>query len=105
MLAHALSDENRIFAYGKLGSANSRRGEYDKAIANHEKALELGVETLGSEHNEVALSYHNIGSICLKKGEYDTAIAYHERAVRIWLESLGPEHPRWNNLCEDTTQA
>ena len=44
VLAHALSDEDKIFAYGKLGSANSRKGEYDKAIANHEKALELGVE-------------------------------------------------------------
>ena len=41
---HELTDDDRGFAYGLLGSAYDNKGEYDKAIGYYEKALAISTQ-------------------------------------------------------------
>jgi tetratricopeptide (TPR) repeat protein len=99
---HALTDDDRGFAYNTLGLAYDNKGEYAKAIGYHEKSLNVRLKTLGAEHPEVGKSYSNIGAVYSNKAEYDKAIGYHEKALAIRLKTLGPEHPlvgaSYNNI-------
>jgi tetratricopeptide (TPR) repeat protein len=51
---HAVNDDDRAFAYGSLGQAYYKKGEYDKAIGYYEKDLAIGLKTLGADHPDVA---------------------------------------------------
>ena len=99
---HALTDDDRSFAYGLLGLAYLSKGEYEKAIGYYEKALAIQLKTLGAEHPEVGTTYNNIGSVYDSKGEYEKAIGYYEKCLAIELKKLGAEHPdvggSYNNL-------
>ena len=99
---HAVDDDDRAFAYNSIGQAYYNKGEYDKAIGYHEKALAICLKTLGAERPEVGTSYVNIGLQYANKGEYDKAIGYYEKALPIFLKTLGAEHPlvatTYNNI-------
>ena len=90
---HALTDDDRAFAYGMLGLAYGNKGEYDKAIEYYEKALAIQLEVHGAEHPDIGTNYNNIGLAYGNKGEYDKAIEYYEKAFAIRLKTLGMEHP------------
>jgi len=90
---HALTDDDRGFAYNTLGLAYYNKGEYDKALEYYEKDLAISIKTLGAEHPAVATSYNNIGSAYDNKGEYDKAIGYYEKDLAISIKKLGAEHP------------
>jgi tetratricopeptide (TPR) repeat protein len=90
---HALTNDDRGFAYNTLGLAYYNKGEYDKALEYYEKDLAISIKTLGAEHPAVATSYNNIGGAYNAKGEYDKAIVYYEKALAIQLKKLGAEHP------------
>jgi tetratricopeptide (TPR) repeat protein len=107
---HALTDDDRSFAYNGLGLAYSNKGEYDKAIGYHEKSLAIKLKRLEAEHQEcyravysdVGASYNNIGGVYDNKGEYEKAIGYYEKSLAIQLKVLGAEHPdvgtSYNNI-------
>ena len=90
---HALTDNDRGFAYNTLGLAYGNKGEYDKAIGYYEKDLAIQLKKLGVEHPRVGTSYNNIGLAYRSKGEYDKALKYYEKALAIRLKKLGAEHP------------
>ncbi len=61
------------FAQMGLGNAYARKGEYDKAIEEYEKAL-----ALNPTHVE---AHNNLGNAYLSKGKYDKAIEEYEKAL------------------------
>ncbi len=79
--------------WGNLGIAWASKGEYDKAIGYHEKALEVDIATFGESHPNVAGDWGNLGLAWAAKGEYDKAIGYHEKALEFFERSLGKDHP------------
>ena len=99
---HALTDADRGFAYGLLGSAYDYKGEYDKAIGYYDKSLAISIKVLGGEHPSVGATYNNIGLAYSNKGEYDKAIGNCEKSLAIQLKTLGAEHPSvaasYNNI-------
>jgi tetratricopeptide (TPR) repeat protein len=99
---HALTDDDRSFAYGLLGLAYLSKGEYEKAIGYYEKALAISLKALGAEHPDVATTCNNIGTAYQHKGEYDKAIGYYEKSLAIYIKKLGAEHPEvgttYNNI-------
>jgi tetratricopeptide (TPR) repeat protein len=107
---HALTDDDRSFAYNGLGLAYSNKGEYDKAIGYHEKSLAIKLKRLEAEHQEcyravysdVGASYNNIGGVYDNKGEYEKAIGYYEKSLAISIKTKGAEHPKvatsYNNI-------
>ena len=76
-----------------IGSAYNAKGEHDKAIEYHEKALAILRVVLGERHPDVATSLNNIGYAYNAKGEHDKAIEYYEKALAIKRVVLGERHP------------
>src|SRR5271166_5368995 len=57
------------------GVTYSKRGEYDRAIADYDEAIRL--------NPNLALAFTNRGFAYYKKGEYDRAIADYNEAIRL----------------------
>jgi tetratricopeptide (TPR) repeat protein len=79
-------------------------GEYSKALAYYEKALEIQQQSLPSNHPSLAFSCYNIGLLYEKMSEYRKAESFYERAVNIGQQSLPSHHPNfkdWRNDLED----
>lgn len=66
-------DQSVVYYY--RGSARAFKGEYDRAIADFDKAIQL--------QPEFALAYLNRGGAYYYKGNYDRAIADCDQAVRL----------------------
>ncbi len=88
--------------YNNLGRVYYSQGDYPKAIECYEKSLAIYLESLGSEHHDVASSYNNLGLVYDAQGDYPKAIEYYGNSLAIYLKSLGLEHPAvaasYNNL-------
>jgi len=50
------------------------QGNYDKALVEHQKCLEIAIRVLGCEHQEVATSYDNISNVYRAPGDYENAL-------------------------------
>ena len=57
-----------------------------------QRALDIQVERLGTEHVSVATSYGNLASIHKELGNLEQANDYQQRALAIKLKTLGAEH-------------
>jgi len=95
---HALTDNDRGFAYDTLGLAYNAKGDYDKAIGYYEKDLAISIKALGAEHPSVALSYSNMGDAFALKGDQIKAMTYFITAKWIFLNKLGAEHPNTKTI-------
>ena len=51
--------------------------------------LLLAQQTLGSQHPNVASSYHNLATVLRKQGDLKQAKEYHERALAIKATNFG----------------
>ena len=76
-----------------INSIYYHKGQYDQALQYHNKAFQIRLEKLGSDHPDVAILYSNIGNVYDSKGQYDQALEYHNKASKIRLEKLGSDHP------------
>lgn len=79
--------------YNNLGIAYGTMGEYQKAVENHLKSLELEMAAYGKIHPLVAISYSNLGLAYYKLEEYDEAIECHLSVQKIFISSYGYKHP------------
>jgi tetratricopeptide (TPR) repeat protein len=66
---------NLAIVYGKRGNAYHDRREYDRAIADYTKIIEINPTD--------AVAYNNRGIAYRAKGDNDSAIADHTRAIKI----------------------
>jgi eukaryotic-like serine/threonine-protein kinase len=76
-----------------VGSVHETRGEYDAALTDYRRALEIREATFGSEHPAVAQSLDSLGGVHRLRGEYDDAIASYRRALEVREAVFGPGHP------------
>ncbi len=53
-----------------IGIAYSDMHQYDQALSNLKKALEMRLKLLSENHIDVAKSYANIGTVYAKTEEY-----------------------------------
>ncbi|MGL5059475.1 MAG: tetratricopeptide repeat protein, partial [Microcoleus sp.] len=66
-------DPAAIYFY--RGTAYSRKGEYERAIADYNQAIQL--------NPKLAEAFYNRGTAYSNKGEYDRAIADYDRAIQL----------------------
>ena len=59
-----------------------RRGEYDRSILDHRKALAIRESLLGRSHVETARTYYVMGCALSDRGDFDEALAELRRALR-----------------------
>ena len=92
---HPADDTDELIAteYNNIGSVHNRKGEFDKALEYHLKALEIYEKSLGTEHAKTATSLNNIGSVYSNMGDDSTALVYHFKAQKIYEQVCGPEDP------------
>ena len=73
-------------AYGRRGNAFHDKGEYDRAIADYTKAIEIDQKGL--------VAYNNRGIAYRAKGDNDSAIADYTRAIAIDPDFAGAYNNR-----------
>jgi tetratricopeptide (TPR) repeat protein len=90
-----IKDEGELKArwLNNTGGVYDEKGELDRALEFHERALRILERVLGQEHPDVATSHNNIGIVFTMKGEYDRALEHYKRALKIRENVLGPDHP------------
>ncbi|CAF1157553.1 unnamed protein product [Rotaria sp. Silwood1] len=76
----------------QLGLVYSNMGEYSKALASHQQALDIRKKTLPPNHPDLATSYNTIGLVYSNMGEYSKALASHQQALDIRKKTLPPNH-------------
>jgi tetratricopeptide (TPR) repeat protein len=76
--------------------------DYDQALINLTKAIEIQESTLSSYSPALANTYHNLASTYDMIEKYDLASEYYKKALKIREAVLPPEHPliasTYNNL-------
>ncbi|CAF1167451.1 unnamed protein product, partial [Didymodactylos carnosus] len=55
--------------YNNIGLVHDEKGEYDKALENYERTLEIELKSLPSNHPSLATTYNNIGLVHAVKGD------------------------------------
>lgn len=68
-------------AYGNLGNVYETRGELDRAIEYHHKALVID-EALDNKKG-MAIQYGNLGNVYQTRGELNQAIEYYHQALAL----------------------
>lgn len=82
-------------SYNDLGMHLLEMGEYDEALKNLTKALELQIDIFGETHPHplTATYYNNIGLCLMELKEYEAAKFFVDKALEIRMQVLGNNHP------------
>lgn len=67
--------------------------DYDSALKESQRALELWMATLGPDHPFVALAREGLAEVHDRRGDHDAARAQLSSALKIRRTGLGDEHP------------
>ena len=78
--------------YTNIGSALYNMGDYDSALDNFQKALDIQKEVLGRNHPDTASAFNNLGAVYEEKMMYDTALQWFLESYKIRLSKLGYAH-------------
>jgi tetratricopeptide (TPR) repeat protein len=76
-----------------LGNLDAAAGDFERARALHQEALELREQALGPDHSNVGESLGYLASVPYRTGDFEEAKALFERALAIQKQALGPDHP------------
>lgn len=66
--------------------------QFDLAVTDYEKALELQINYLPSDHPYIGRTYFNIGSCCCILKQHQEGLKYLEKSLDIRLKSLPLTH-------------
>ena len=81
-----------------MGGIYEDNKDFDKALDNLQRALEIQLKILPSNHFRIAATHNNIGGIYLGKCDYKTALQNFETALDIGLKSLPSNHENIQTL-------
>ncbi|CAF1435017.1 unnamed protein product [Adineta ricciae] len=87
------STDGMEILYNELGTIKCHQGQYEASVTLFEKSLQLQLQSLPSNHPDVASSYNNIGTVYSHMGQYSKALVSYEEALKIRLQSLPSNHP------------
>jgi tetratricopeptide (TPR) repeat protein len=65
----------------QLGTLALRRGDYDEAARQYQRALDIS--TRSRDQEGMASVYHNLGVLASQRGDYDQAVRQYQRALDI----------------------
>ncbi|HKQ81678.1 MAG TPA: tetratricopeptide repeat protein, partial [Steroidobacteraceae bacterium] len=75
-----------------LAGVQERRGQWQKAEQLMREALDIQVQTLGSEHYQVGYDHTSLGVLLLHRGKPVEAERELRTALRIYAQSLSADH-------------
>jgi tetratricopeptide (TPR) repeat protein len=76
-----------------LGSVAQAEGRLERALAEHQHALELRRSLYGPESVEAARSLNNLGNVLYALGRFEHALERYRRAEQLLSAAVGPDHP------------
>ena len=79
-------------SFNNIGVVYEKK-DFENALVQHQKALEIRTRVFGSDHPNVAASYNNIGVVYEKKGDLENALVQHQKALKIRTRMFGSDHP------------
>jgi tetratricopeptide (TPR) repeat protein len=79
--------------YNNIGSALWKKGDFDGALEEHQKALGMRQELFGDVSHKAAISHENLGLVHYSKDFFEKAKEEFNRALEIKIELLGEGHP------------
>jgi tetratricopeptide (TPR) repeat protein len=89
-------------SYNNIALILKKKGKYNGALEQYEKALAIVESVHGTDHPTTATIYNNIGLVLTEKGDYDGALLQYEKLVAVRESVLGKDHldtaSTYNNL-------
>ena len=70
----------------------AEKGEFENALLQHQKALEIRTRVFGSEHPDVAMSKYNIADLKKTQGDLEGARRLFLECEQIYAKVLGADH-------------
>ncbi len=80
-------------SYGNLGNVYRIQGQYERALENHQKALEIFIKVSGQDHLDVASSYSNIEVVNGRQGKCEEAFHLLEKSLDMRIKLVGFKRP------------
>lgn len=77
--------------YSIIGNSYNMEGDYDNALANHQKALDIRLQA--PDEGDIADSYDTIAKLSWAEGDYAKALDYYERTLVIRKRLLKDDDP------------
>ena len=77
----------------KSGEDAFDKGDYESALANYNKSLELRRMIVGENHPETAWNYFNIGIVYYKLRDFEQSLLNFNTALSIRKSIMGSYHP------------
>ncbi|CAF1534970.1 unnamed protein product, partial [Didymodactylos carnosus] len=78
--------------YVNLGNVASKKGDFNKSLNLHHKALEIRLQLRRSNDPSIADIHNLIGGAYFHKGEYKRAIESYNEALKIYRQAYGEDH-------------
>ncbi len=80
-------------SYVNIGLAYKFKEEYNEALTNLNKALDIRIELYGRNSTSVAFVYSSLASVFFKTEDYRFCIDYANKALAIYKKNYGHKHP------------
>lgn len=85
-----------------LGSIYHDQSQYNLALKQYLRALDINQRTVGVENPETAATYNNIGNVYQDAGDDENAKTYYTKCLEIQRATIGEKHPdvgaSYNNI-------
>ncbi|MEM9596759.1 MAG: tetratricopeptide repeat-containing protein kinase family protein, partial [Acidobacteriota bacterium] len=92
--ADAVTETGVAQSLVRLGTALLEQGALEEAEAELQKALEIYLPRLGSEHPDVAATFDRLGTVAYRGGDLETAEGLYRRSLEAFSQGLGAGHPK-----------
>ena len=61
-------------SFNNIGAVYEGKGDFENALVQFQKGLEIQTRVFGSDHPDVAKSYGNLGNVYSRQGQYERAL-------------------------------
>lgn len=84
----------------RLAGVYVKQMKYEQAEAIYRRVLELRIESLGSDHADVAASYTNLGRLQIARGNHEDGCLWLQKALPLAENHLGASHAAVGDIVE-----
>ena len=78
--------------FNNIGVVYRKKGDFENALVQYQKALEIRTRVFGSDHPDVAMSKYNIAILKKTQGDLEGARRLFLECEQIYLKAYGPDH-------------
>jgi tetratricopeptide (TPR) repeat protein len=88
-----VGDPSIANGYQALGMVADDKGDNESSLKWYNKALDISIKRVGSDHPNIATIHNCIAIVHRKKGDYGLARESYKKALVIRIKKYGQDHP------------